>query len=87
MLVDRILRLTLTMRSVKREILDRKLHAVCDLPKIDPICNYYPICYLKNVKKISVREAFNLIFKPHGLRGKLSENVLAFLEDTDLLLI
>jgi len=39
MLVDRILRLS--MRSVKREILDRILHAVCDLSKIDPICNHY----------------------------------------------
>jgi len=34
MLVDRLLRLT--MRSVKRETLDRILHAVGDLSKEDP---------------------------------------------------
>jgi len=53
MLIGRILRLT--MWSVKREILDRILHAVCDLSKIDPICNYYPIIWRSRIDVITTK--------------------------------
>jgi len=75
MLVDRIHRLI--MRSVKREILDRILHAVCDLSKIDPIYyQSYNFFLAVGYETKNLFDSFCLKFFAHGIQSNFNETIL-----------